>query len=153
MLAAQEFSLETHYDFRKIKIVQELEPNLPEVLVVNTEIEQVLLNILQNGAYAMQNNPRTKPQKFTLRARSDGQMIRIEVEDNGPGIPKEICSRIFEPFFTTKEVGSGTGLGLSVSHMIITQNHSGEISVESIPDVATKFIIKLPVAPVPVVSR
>ena len=68
----------------------------------------------------------------------------IQVEDNGIGIPEDICKRIFEPFFTTKEVGQGTGLGLSVSYFIITNNHKGQMEVHSTPGVGTCFTLRLP---------
>ena len=71
-------------------------------------------------------------------------MLRIEIEDNGPGMDKTIQSRIFEPFFTTKPVGVGTGLGLSVSYFIITQNHGGSMDVISSPGKGSNFIIRLP---------
>ena len=70
--------------------------------------------------------------------------MRIEVEDNGPGIPDDVKKRIFEPFFTTKSTGEGTGLGLSVSYSIITQNHGGTFEVESEVGKGTKFILRLP---------
>ena len=74
-------------------------------------------------------------------------MLSIEIEDNGPGMDLHTRKKIFEPFFTTKPNGIGTGLGLSVSYFIITENHSGEITVESTPGKGTKFIIVLPVVP------
>ena len=70
--------------------------------------------------------------------------MAIEVEDNGPGIPAEIKGRIFEPFFTTKEVGSGTGMGLSVAHALVVNNHNGDITVDSLPSRGTKFSVILP---------
>ena len=72
-------------------------------------------------------------------------MAIIEIEDNGPGLNEQIRKRVFEPFFTTKAVGDGTGLGLSVSYFIITENHRGEMAVESHPGAGAKFIIRLPV--------
>ncbi len=71
-------------------------------------------------------------------------MVRIEIEDNGHGMDEETRKRVFEPFFTTKPAGVGTGLGLSVSYFIITENHGGEISVESKPGRGTRAIIRLP---------
>nr|NJM02091.1 hypothetical protein [Desulfobacula sp.] len=68
----------------------------------------------------------------------------MEIEDNGPGMDNDIQKRIFEPFFTTKEVGVGTGLGLSVSYFIISENHAGILSVDSAPGRGTVFTIKLP---------
>ncbi len=68
----------------------------------------------------------------------------MEIEDNGPGMDEESRKRVFEPFYTTKPVGEGTGLGLSVSYFIITENHGGEMAVESQIGSGTKFIIRLP---------
>ena len=72
----------------------------------------------------------------------------IQVEDNGAGMPEAVRKRIFEPFFTTKEVGQGTGLGLSVSYFIITNNHKGQMEVHSTPGQGTCFTLRLPLAPV-----
>lgn len=113
------------------------------------KIQQVLLNILRNGAQAMQEamekNNEYKP-KFILRLfrETEANMLCIEIEDNGPGMDEKIRKRIFEPFFTTKPVGDGTGLGLSVSYFIITEDHGGEMTVESTPGFGAKFIIRLP---------
>jgi signal transduction histidine kinase len=81
---------------------------------------------------------------FRLMREIKTNMLRIEIEDNGPGMDEATCKRIFEPFFTTKPVGVGTGLGLSVSYFIITENHGGQMSVESSPGHGAKFIIQLP---------
>ncbi len=83
--------------------------------------------------------------RFCLRVIPDEQMVRVEIEDNGPGVSEEFQKRIFEPFYTTKEVGVGTGLGLSVSYFIITENHGGTIEIESEPGKGAKFIIRLPI--------
>ncbi len=94
----------------------------------------------------MQEAETEKP-AFMLRSRYEKErgMVCIEIEDNGPGMDETIRKRIFEPFFTTKPVGEGTGLGLSVSYFIITENHGGEMSVKSAPGEGTTFIIRLPV--------
>lgn len=145
-LAAHDFDLKKKYDFRHIRIIREFDPDLPDVPCVFTEIEQVILNLLKNAAQAMIEKEfiEETPQIF-LRLKKEIDMIRIEVEDNGPGIKDDIRNRIFEPFFTTKSVGVGTGLGLSVSYFIIINNHKGNISVESIPGKGAKFIIHLPI--------
>ena len=148
-LAEQDYDLKKKYDFRHIELVREYDPSTPSVHVVDTEIEQVVLNLLRNSAQAMQDNPPEKPPRLILRTMPDGAMARIEVEDNGPGIAEDVRTRVFEPFFTTKTVGEGTGLGLSVSYMIITQNHGGEMSVESTSGEGVKFIVKLPVGTAP----
>ena len=82
--------------------------------------------------------------QITVRLKNEGSMALIEIEDNGPGMDAETRKRVFEPFFTTKEVGHGTGLGLSVSYFIITENHHGAMTVESTVGRGTKFVITLP---------
>jgi signal transduction histidine kinase len=82
--------------------------------------------------------------EITIRTRSAGQSIEVEIEDNGKGIPAEIQSKIFDPFFTTKPPGKGTGLGLATVYGIITEKHHGKISVSSVPG-KTLFKIELPV--------
>jgi signal transduction histidine kinase len=110
-----------------------------------TEIQQVIFNMLQNSAQAMRKeSSRTKSPKINIRVNTDVEWIKIEIEDNGPGMDEKVRLRVFEPFFTTKEIGEGTGLGLSVSYMIIRNNHDGKIEVSSLPGIGTKFLIKLP---------
>ncbi len=144
-LAATDYNLKKQYDFKKFKIIMEHEDNLPPVPCESGKIQQVLLNILSNGAQAMTEAGIKEPQ-FIIRTqfKKEHNTICIEIEDNGPGIDKAIQKRIFEPFFTTKPVGTGTGLGLSVSYFIITENHGGEMTVESTPGSGAKFIIHLP---------
>jgi len=69
--------------------------------------------------------------------------VRVEVEDDGPGIPPDVQPRVFEPFFTTKPPGSGTGLGLATTWSIVTDRHSGTVTVESEPG-RTTFAVTLP---------
>lgn len=144
-LAATDFDLKKHYDFKKIKIKKEYEPQIPLILCEAGKIQQVFLNLFSNGAQAMQSAG-VKDPVFILRAGFDRQknMVFAEIEDNGPGMDEKTQKRIFEPFFTTKPVGVGTGLGLSISYFIITKDHGGEISVESSPSSGTKFIVRLP---------
>jgi signal transduction histidine kinase len=72
--------------------------------------------------------------------------VEIRVTDDGPGIPAHVLDHIFEPFFTTKATGVGTGLGLSLSHDIVTQGHNGSLTVESEPGKGATFIVALPIA-------
>jgi signal transduction histidine kinase len=145
-LASSDYNLKKQYDFRHLEIVREYDPVLPEVLCKETEISQVLLNLLKNAAEALdRQRERADDPRIILRARRDGAMVRLEVEDNGPGMAEMVRKRVFEPFFTTKKVGSGTGLGLSVSYFIITNNHHGTMRVESVEGKGTKFIIELPI--------
>ena len=87
---------------------------------------------------------KTDPPCFTIRLFTKAQMLYIEIEDNGAGMEEKIRKRVFEPFFTTKAPAVGTGLGLSVSYFIITENHKGKMSVKSELGKGTKFIIALP---------
>ncbi len=144
-LAATDYDLKKQYDFRHIKIIREFDSELNQVHCAAAEIQQVLLNLLRNAAQAMFDQPKsTEAPQITLRIQQSHHNTCIEVEDNGPGMDLEIRKRIFEPFFTTKQVGIGTGLGLSVSYFIVTNNHKGQIAVESIKDKGTKFVIQLP---------
>ncbi len=151
-LAENDYDLKKMYDFRQIEIIRQYEQDMPQVKCESSKIQQVILNILKNGAEAMmegedrttEGENGTRAPRFTLRVKQDDNMARIEIEDNGPGMDEKTRKRVFEPFFTTKGVGVGTGLGLSVSYFIITENHNGKMSVESDPDKGTKFIIHLP---------
>ncbi|MCG8686084.1 MAG: ATP-binding protein, partial [Desulfobacterales bacterium] len=150
-LAATDFDLKKQYDFKNIKIVKFYEENLPAIPCEGTKIQQVFLNILRNGAHAMQTLGTLQNESpcFVLKisTETDSKMLRIEIEDNGPGMNDEIQKRIFEPFFTTKEPGVGTGLGLSVSYFIISQSHGGTMDVITAPGKGANFIIRLPISP------
>ncbi|NOX32166.1 MAG: PAS domain S-box protein [Deltaproteobacteria bacterium] len=143
-LVQNDYSMKKQYDFRSIEIIREYRENIPPVLCERGEIQQVFLNILKNGAEAMTDSGILSP-RFIIRYLRQGDNVVFKIEDNGPGIEREIRKRIFEPFFTTKDVGIGTGLGLSVSYFIITENHNGALTVESSPGKGSTFIIELPV--------
>ena len=144
-LAKNDYDLKKQYDFKKICIETEFDPDIPRVLCDEGKIQQVFLNLFKNGAHAMHDisNPQ-KESRFILRLKKETNMVRIEVEDNGPGMNEDIQKRLFEPFFTTKEAGKGTGLGLSVSYFIIANDHKGKMYVKSTPGKCTTFIIQLP---------
>lgn len=131
--------------FRDIGIEREYALDAPQVLCEESKIQQVFYNLLRNGAQAMAAAKTGNP-RFILRVFPEGNMVCIEIEDNGPGMPEEQRKRIFEPFFTTKKVGEGTGLGLSVSYFIVVENHGGTLEVDSAPGQGALFIIRLPVA-------
>ena len=144
-LAASDYDLKKKYDFRHIEIVREYDADMPVVPVVPMEIEQVFLNLLKNGAQAMLESPGDRRPRFILRLKHVAGMAEIDIEDNGLGMSESVRRRAFEPFFTTKAIGVGTGLGLSVSYMLITQNHKGTMEVDSAPDKGTCFTIRLPI--------
>ncbi len=114
---------------------------LPLVTCYGAKINQVVLNLVSNAIDACPEGGRV-----AIRTRAEPAAVRIDVEDNGCGIPDEIRDRIFDPFFTTKPVGVGTGLGLSISYGIV-QDHGGTIEVESSAGAGSRFIIRLPLSP------
>jgi signal transduction histidine kinase len=124
-----------------IEVVKDFDRTLPLVPVYAGELNQVWTNIIDNAVQAMAGQ--SEPQRLTIRTSRDGDMVRVEIGDTGPGIPPEIRQRIFEPFFTTKPVGTGTGLGLDISYRIVVARHGGDLSVESEPG-DTRFIVRLP---------
>lgn len=149
-LAGNDYDLKRKYDFRQIEIIREYDDDLPLVPCEASTIQQVMLNILRNGAEAMHDargelGDRKPCFNVRISHEATAAFVCIEIEDNGPGMDEKISKRIFEPFFTTKPVGVGTGLGLSVSYFIVTENHGGEMRVESSPGQGTKFAIRLPV--------
>ena len=128
----------------------DFDPALPHIEVVPQDIGRVLLNLINNAFYAVdQRAKQKKDEKYTptvtLVTRSADGKIEVTVTDNGPGIPEQIRERIFQPFFTTKPTGQGTGLGLSLSYDIITKGHQGTIQLESKPEEFTSFTISLPI--------
>jgi two-component system, NtrC family, sensor kinase len=116
---------------------------VPKIQCSPSQINQVFLNIISNAAQAMAE--RAEKGVITLRTMREGDdMVRVEIQDNGSGIPKDVLPRIFDPFFTTKPIGKGTGMGLSISYKII-QQHGGMILVDSEQGAGTVFSILLPI--------
>ncbi len=144
-LAASDYDLKKRYDFKQIDIQRDYDPELGGVSCDKLEIEQVILNLIKNAAQAMAEANTPQPMIRLITRREPG-FARIEIIDNGPGMAEKIRRRVFEPFFTTKEVGVGTGLGLSVSYFIVTEQHKGTLAVSSAPGQGARFIIRLPLA-------
>ena len=118
---------------------------LPQTDVDEVRLGQVLVNLLVNAAHAISPG-KVEDNKVSITVTADGtSVLTIKVADSGCGMPPHVVERIFEPFFTTKPVGTGTGLGLSVSHGIV-KSLGGEIHVESRVGSGTTFTITLPVA-------
>ncbi|MBB6481580.1 sensor histidine kinase [Spirochaeta isovalerica] len=146
-IAGTDYDMKKEQDFRNIRIIREFQSPMNPVVCESSKLQQVFLNLLRNGAQAMEKQ--TEDPQFIIRIYHDqkNNMACIEVEDNGPGMDEDIKSRIFEPFFTTKPPGIGTGLGLSVSYFIIHEEHRGQMNVESAPGKGSRFIIHLPYSP------
>jgi signal transduction histidine kinase len=124
-----------------IEIEKHLAVNLPEIMMDHFQMQQVFLNIMVNGEFAMLEG-RHKGKLIVTTEKSEG-VIRVTFADDGPGISEENLKHIFDPFFTTKEVGKGTGLGLSICHGIVTE-HGGKIYASSIKGQGATFVIELP---------
>jgi two-component system NtrC family sensor kinase len=126
-----------------IELEKELAGDLPPVCCDAAQIEQVVLALVMNSIEAM---PRGGILRLRTRGLPENDAVRLEVQDDGVGIPPEIQAQIFEPFFTTKEGGHGVGLGLAVSRGII-ERHGGRIEVASEVGPGTTFTITLPLEP------
>ncbi len=125
----------------KVRIVEELEHNLPLISGSEDQIKQVCMNLISNAIESMGRSPE---RRLTLKTftKPEEKAVDFVVEDTGGGIPKETISKIFEPFFTTKKKGKGVGLGLSVVYGII-KDHGGTLYVDSEPGKGTRFSITL----------
>ena len=131
------------------KIVKKFDPHLPHLKVYSQELGRVILNLINNSCYALYQKKTAAYEPFEpqihLETHQDERNVIIKIWDNGPGIPEKISKNIFDPFYTTKPAGSGTGLGLSLSYEIITQQHHGTLTVNSKAGEYTEFTITLPI--------
>jgi len=125
-----------------IKVILQLDPDLPMTVADPGQMQQVFLNLIMNAEAEVKMVQGGG--KLSIKTEQAGDNIRISFKDNGLGIAKENLERIFNPFFTTRKVGQGTGLGLSVCHGIVTE-HKGKIWAESHVGKGAAFIVELPV--------
>ena len=123
--------------------------SIGHVNVIPQDVGRVFINLLNNAFYAVAEKARSMNGQYSpvvcVSTQRVDDRIEIVIEDNGPGIPEKVRQKIFEPFFTTKPSGSGTGLGLSLSHDIVTREHGGSLHVDSREGEATTFTISLPI--------
>ncbi len=125
-------------DFKDRITIHEEFDTLPLVECNLSQMNQVFMNLLSNAGQAISGRG-----DIWIRTFDRGEIVEIQIEDSGAGIPKEQVEKIFDPFFTTKKVGQGTGLGLSIAYGLV-QKHNGTISVSSTVGKGTKFILRLP---------
>lgn len=119
---------------------------LPLVECCAGQLNQVFMNILANAIDAIEAQHFTSTGQIKIRTSSlNSDWVEIAISDNGCGIPEDVRSRIFDPFFTTKPVGQGTGMGMSISYQIITQNHRGKLECFSTLGQGTDFVIQIPI--------
>jgi signal transduction histidine kinase len=121
-----------------IQVTREYDRDLPKLTVRGSELNQVWTNLIDNAIDALGEQG-----TITIRTRREAGGARVEVTDDGPGIPADIRDRVFDSFFTTKEVGRGTGLGLATAHRIVVDRHRGTLALESEPG-RTTFQVWLP---------
>ena len=144
----------------------EFDETLPKINVIPQDIGRVLLNLINNAFYAVDNRAKSSDPLTPEGGTKNNQIkykptvtistasfippsggprgVKISVKDNGPGIPAHIIDKIFQPFFTTKPTGQGTGLGLSLAYDIV-KAHGGELKVETVEGRGTEFNIHLPI--------
>mgnify|MGYP001180264710 CR=1 FL=1 len=124
-----------------------LDSQIPMVPCNIGEINQVVLNLIVNGAHAIRDRYGSGQKgilSISTKHYVKDECVIISITDNGGGIPAKVQARIFEPFFTTKEVGVGTGQGLAIAHNVIVKSHNGQIWFQSTEGQGTTFFIKLP---------
>ena len=146
--------LKEQSEYQSIEVIKEYN-QLPVIECYAGQINQVFLNILTNGIDAIQENVKSKQilekidsfsNQIIIRTSAiDSDWIEIAIADNGIGMTKEVQEQMFNPFFTTKSVGSGTGMGMSISYQIITERHNGKLLCESTPQKGTEFRIQIPI--------
>lgn len=127
------------YKLKDVTVIRDYAPDLPRITAYGSRLNQVWTNLVDNAVDAMGGRG-----QLQMRTWREEDSLVVEIADDGPGIPPEIQQRIYEPFFTTKDVGRGTGLGLDTVYRIVTQEHRGEIRLQSEPG-NTRFRIYLPI--------
>ncbi|MBR5906166.1 MAG: two-component sensor histidine kinase [Bacteroidales bacterium] len=137
-----------------ISIKENIQENMPKVMVVPQDLSRAVLNIMNNACYTVKERTGIEGEDYkpaievTVALTQDGSgngELRVDIADNGMGMTPEVKAKIYENFFTTKPAGQGTGLGMSITHEIITKNHNGKLLVESEPMVGTTFTFIIPV--------
>jgi signal transduction histidine kinase len=129
---------------RRITVSVDVPEELPPLAMSSDHLRQVLMNLLRNAEQAIDEDGQIKVRARLVQRTNGEDSVRIEIEDNGSGIPPEILPRIFEPFFTTKRSREGMGLGLAVTYGLVTAV-GGKITVNSQLGKGTTFIVEIPV--------
>ncbi|MCD8485660.1 MAG: sensor histidine kinase [Desertifilum sp.] len=136
--------LKARADRPAIEVIREY-GELPLVQCYPGQFNQVMMNIIVNAIDALDEMSVTDcASQLTIRTVANGGWAEIAIADNGPGMPESIKPYIFNPFFTTKPIGKGTGMGMAISHQIITEKHHGKLECFSTPGQGTEFVIQIP---------
>ena len=136
-----------------ISIQEDIPEAMPKVMVIPQDLSRAVLNVMNNACYTVKERAQkegtsytpTISVKVTLQQNGAEGELTIELKDNGMGMTPEVQKKIFENFFTTKPAGQGTGLGMSITHEIITKNLGGQLILTSEPLVGTTFTFIIPV--------
>jgi signal transduction histidine kinase/ABC-type phosphate/phosphonate transport system substrate-binding protein len=131
-----------------VTINTDYDPDLGSLEINPQDMSRVILNIVNNACYAVQERQTAEGEGFEptlwIQTKKQGNDMELRIKDNGTGMPDKVKEKVFNPFFTTKPTGSGTGLGLSMSYDIVVQGHKGRFEVESKEGEYTCFILWLP---------
>jgi signal transduction histidine kinase len=122
----------------QIKVRRDYDDSLPKLTMRGSELNQVWTNLLDNAIGALGETG-----TITVRTLPDNGCVRVDIADDGPGIPAEVQAHIFDPFFTTKAPGAGTGMGLDTARRIVEQRHRGSLTFDT-GDGGTTFHVWLP---------
>jgi len=137
-----------------LTIKEDTQENMPKVMVIPQDLSRAVLNVMNNACYTVKERasqegadyqPTIEVKVFLESKGGNEGELHVSITDNGMGMTPEVKERIFEVFFTTKPAGQGTGLGMSITHDIITKNHNGKLLLESEPGVGTSFTFIIPV--------
>ena len=144
LLSSQINSSRHHPQAKPVTVVRNY-GDLPHVYCYPGQLNQVFMGLITNAIEAMTDSiAPTDSHTLTLTTEAFSAFVRIQITDSGVGMSETVRAHIFDPFFTTKPVGSGTGLGLSMSYQIVVNNHKGKLTCESEPQKGTTFTIEIP---------
>ncbi len=138
----QDYDLLHSFDISRVKVNRDfpIYP-IPPIVCSGTQLTQVFFNLIKNAIQALHHIPQSE---ITLRVIDQPDAVIISVSDNGQGIPPHLLTNLFKPFFTTKSREQGTGLGLAVSHYIISENHHGTLTADNLPEGGACFTAVIP---------
>ena len=139
-----EATLLLNSDLKNVARIEKKYGAIPNILCNRSQMGQVILSLITNSLQAIRSQNRLDGQ-IVIETFKAKDMVCCSISDDGPGVEKSIISKIFDPFFTTKEIGSATGIGLSISYDIIVKKYNGEFDDESIPGKKTVFTFKFPI--------
>jgi len=131
-------------DLKNVATIEKKYGVIPNILCNRSQLGQVMLSLITNSLQAIRSQNRLNGE-IVIETFKEKDMVCCSITDDGPGIEESIINKIFDPFFTTKEIGSATGIGLSISYDIIVKKYNGEFNVESIPGKKTVFTFKFPI--------